>query len=441
MKLLQKMNVHKVVKALMIVGVMMLQFALVNQYGMTAYAQGTAVVSAESGKIRAKADTSSSVMASVKSGDKLDVISQTTDASGYTWNKVYVDGSSTGYIRADLVKDVTGSISTESASNAEPADDDEKDEEESSSSSESDSQTSNQSNTQTNTTTTTVVTVNPSNAVSAKVTGSSVRVRETPSTSGNIKGNASGGTVVTVSGEAVDKNGATWYQISFNSGNSTINGFIRSDFLEVTQTLEEEPAQEEPTQEEPVEEEPVEETPVNRDYEVKYEANSEGVEEWFLYDHQKGTKQSITNLYAVLSQTQESEASAKSQVKTLKMVMIIMAVAIVGLIVGLTLVLFKMRDSYDDYDDDYEDDEDYEDEEYEDEEYEDEEYEDEEYEDEEEVYEAPVKPRRSNPAPSAPARPAQRERAKAPVSKDSDWQPKNFLDIDDDMEFEFLDIR
>ena len=76
---------------------------------------------------------------------------------------------------------------------------------------------------------------------------------------------------IRIFGEAVDTEGKLWYQISFDS----VNGFIRSDFLEVTQTaeeVEEETVEEtvvetvEETVEEPVVEEPVQ----NQDYEVIY---------------------------------------------------------------------------------------------------------------------------------------------------------------------------
>lgn len=429
MKLQQKFNVQKMFRLLIMVAVIALQIVLVDRFTITANAQGTAVVAAESGKIRAKASTGSEAIASVQNGDKLDVIAQTTDSEGYTWYKIYVNGTQTGYIRADLVKDVTGTIPTESAetqeSKPEPKPEtkpeDEKKEE-----------TKPQ-------TVTTVVTVSPSDVVAAKVTGSKVNVRETPSTNGNVKGSAKGDTIVTVSGEATDSAGATWYQISFNSGDSTINGFIRADYLEVTQTLAGEVTPEEPVEDETVTEEEVvpEPTPsVPQDYEVHYEANAEGVEEWFLYDHQKGTKQSISNLFTVLNQTQEAESKLKGQLKTYKIIMVVMALAILGLIVGVTVMLFKIRDLYEDYEDYYGEEDDGE-------------YEGQHYEDEAAAYErgeeveditAEIAGVNTQYQPTGnTGKMAQPQVDQA--TKAGDWQPKNFLDIDDDMEFDFLDIR
>lgn len=435
MKLQQKINVQKMFRLLVMVAVIALQIVIVDRFALTANAQGTAVVSADSGKIREKASTGSEAIASVQNGDKLDVIAQTTDSEGYTWYKIYVNGTQTGYIRADLVKDVEGTIPTESGESQETKPEQKPETKPEDKEEDKKEETKPQ-------TVTTVVTVSPSNVVEAKVTGSKVNVRETPSTNGNVKGSAKGDTIVTVSGEATDSTGAIWYQISFNSGDSTINGFIRSDYLEVTQTLEGEVTPEEPTEgEEPAEEEVVPEpTPsVPQDYEVHYEANAEGVEEWFLYDHQKGTKQSISNLFTVLNQTQEAEAKLKGQVKTYKIVMIIMAVAILGLVVGVTVLLFKIRDLYEDYEDYYGDEEGDGDGDYENQSYEDEAAA---YERGEEVEDITAEIAGVNTQYQPTGNTGKMTQPQVDqATQAGDWQPKNFLDIDDDMEFDFLDIR
>ena len=82
--------------------------------GIQGYALGSAKVVASSGRIREKADKNSETVGSVSKGNSLDVISQTKDADGYTWYKVYVNKEKTGYIRADLVT-VEGSIPSQSA--------------------------------------------------------------------------------------------------------------------------------------------------------------------------------------------------------------------------------------------------------------------------------------------------------------------------------------
>ena len=389
---------------------------LIGQMSITANAQGTTKVKAESAKIRSSASTSSEVKASVVKNDKLDVLAQTTDSNGYTWYKVYVNGSDTGYIRADLVAEVEGSVKTESASNT----------------SESSAPSTNEGQA------VEFVQVEESTVTGAKVTAGSVNVRSNPSTGASVAGKAKEGMEVTVTGEAADADGKTWYQVSFNADGKDVEGFIRSDFLEVTANAEPEPV-EEPVEEEPAEEEETE-ISVNKEYELVYEANPEGVEEWFLYDHNRGTKQSLADLLSVVRQTQDNENSATKQLKTFKILVIVMVAVILALIIGITLLIFKLRDSYEyEYEDD--DDEDDDDDDIDDDIDDDEDDEDDE--DEEEVVERkPVFKKTAKTSQSARAQTASaKSEQPAPKKESSSWQSKNFLDIDDDMEFEFLDIK
>ncbi len=341
MKVQNKKGLGIAGKLFLLGAVLVLQMVLLGQTTITANAQGTAKVTADSGKIRKTPDTNSDVLASVKENDKLTVIAQTTASDGYTWYKVFVDDSTKGYIRADLVGDVEGSVETESASDAAANDSDE-------------NNTSQDSNSSANTTEeeddepvqqqVEFVQVNASTVTKAKVTAGSVNVRSNPSTNASVAGKATEGTEVNVFGEATDGDGKIWYQVKYTSNDKTVEGFIRSDFLEVTESQEEAPVEEAPTEE--VVEEPVEEPTVPKEYEVVYEANPEGVEEWFLYDHNRGTKQSIADLLAVVRQTQEQEGSAVSKLKTYKIFMIVMVAVILALIVGITLLIFKLKDAY-----------------------------------------------------------------------------------------------
>ena len=380
---------------------------LVQQTSLSAYAMGKAKVVADSGKIRAGASTNTEAKASVVKDDELDIIAQTKDSNGYTWYKVYVNGTDTGYIRADLLSEATGSIPTEEA----------------------DTQSNDAAATEDTAQQTEFVQVTASTAAAGKVVGDTVNVRENPSTKAAIAGKATGGTEVTISGETTDSAGKMWYQVSYGN----VTGFIRSDFLEITQMAE-------PEVEEVVEEveEVVEEVqePVNQDYELVYEANAEGVEEWFLYDYNRGTKQSLENLLTVVRQSQEEEKGAVSQLKTFKIIAIVLAAVILALVVVVTILIFKLRDSYEYvYEDDDDDDDDDEDDDDDDEEDE-----------EDEVVRrsafkktAPVKKSSTTVQPERQA--VKPSSGKTTEKKDTSWQSKNFLDVDDDMEFEFLDLK
>ena len=428
-----------------------LAFAFWQEQSLTAFAQGTAKVKVEGGLIRETADKSSTALGSVKRDDVLDVVASTTDTDGYTWYRVFVNRNSQGYIRSDLVT-VEGTVSAEKPGNSNLV----------ASAGGGNTTTvgsggnrttvgSNNSTpaaegdgTDSNTQSTTTAGVMESSVVSARVT-EKVRVRSGPGTGYDVAGSAEDNTEVTVSGEAVDGEDANrrWYQVSFTAEGKTINGFIRSDYLEVVQTAPQEPAVEEPAQEEP----PVEETPVNDDYYLKYMENENGEWDWYLFDNIQGTSVSLTQLLSAVAQNQETEETENKQLSNMKIIVIVMAVVLVLLLVAVTVLFFKLHESYDDYDD--------EDDEEEEEDDEDDtpiralgsrarrkevrrsvfsrrKEEDEEEEDEDEEEDPPVRARTKVPAKTANKKDSSEE--------NKSWQSKDFLELDDDMEFEFLDL-
>ena len=384
-----------------------------------ALAAGTCKVSADAAKIRQTASTSAEVVGSTVKGSKLDVLSSTKDGSGYTWYKVYVDGNTTGYIRADLVTDVKGDISTESSSSS------------SDNSNSDQTKKTEQQETVTEVTTTTVEACE----FTSGVTTDSVSVRESASTKSNKKATAAGGQALTITGQATGSDGKIWYQISYDD----VSGFIRSDYVNTDVAGGEE--DEDVTEIDDVAEETDAPAPVvteNNDYELKYEPNNDGVDTWYLYDHIKGTRQSIDNINAVMQQSQTMQTGDNENVAKYKKIVIAMGVVILILVIAVAILSFKLRDSYEDWEDEDEDP-----------------YEEEE--EEQPVRKAPVreakintqqddllgdedikivskksKPKKTS-AITKPSKALQEDRKEA-------WQSKNFLDIDDDMEFEFLDI-
>ncbi len=411
---------------------------------ISANAASVTVTDPDSCRIRKEPSTSSEAISSVKSGKVLEVVGEATGTDGFTWYQVKVEGTTTGYIRADLVSTPDGNISTSSSNNS------------SSATSSDTAQKAETAGAATESKSDSAGEVVDSEALAATVTADTVTVRENATTKSNKVGTAKSGQELSINGEATDSEGKTWYKINFEADGKTVDGFIRSDFLEVTSTT----ADLAPEEPESVEQEAEPEPTVSNDYEVKYEANAEGVEEWFLYDHINGNKQSINNIKAVMEQSQNMVIDDGSEVKTMKIVIIVMAVIMLLLIIGIAILLFRLRDRYEDFDDI--DDEDYDDEEEDEEEieemdeeeeyesrrpvrkekkfgfrsrrkgyedYEDEDEEEDEDEDEEEpeVYTRPVK--RSTPTQTQSRR-----------NTEESWSSGSLMDIDDDMEFEFLDL-
>ena len=456
---MKKTRKSQMLKGLLLTCILAFGIFVWSSDSVVGLAASTAKVVASSGMIRAKADKNSDVVGSVKQGDSLDVISSSNDGAGYTWYKVYVDSEKTGYIRGDLVT-VDGDVSAETASASEGGGSvtvvgsnkttttvGSGNSQTTTTVGSNNSQTTTVGSGNSQTTETAESDVETTDVATAKAT-TDVRVRKGPGTNFDVAGQAKGGTEVTVSGVAAGSEGKKWYQVSFQDGSKSVNGYIREDFLEVLTRVE--APVEEPVVEEPV----VEETPVveNQDYQLQYMQNDAGEMDWYLFDNVHGTKQSLTQLINAVEQIKESELTESKQVSTMRTIVFALAVVVVGLIVVITILGLKLRDAYeyeyeddeeeDDEDDEEDDDEeDEEDEEEDDDEVvekkprfgflkkkevveEDDEEEDDDDEEEEETLEEiqPVK------------------QAKSKKAENKAWQSKDFLELDDDMEFEFLDL-
>ena len=310
---------------------------------------------------------------------------------------------------------------------------------------------------------------------SATVTSSSVNIRSEASTSASLAGKATSGQELTVTGETQGSDGKTWYAVTFDN----VSGYIRSDLVEAhVSEATAEPAVDETQETEEPEEEPIVDN--SADYSVAFEDDGSGSSAWYLHDNTMGTRYQVSDLLNAEETNKNNQATIDQTAKSMRFVVILMAFVIVVLIIVVTILIIKVRstyEDYDDYDDDDEDDEeDEDDDEDEDEEEEEEERprrfgrkkparyveedddddeDDDEDEDEEEEEERP----RRRPAKKAPVKkPVRRsrvdeyededdededeeeERPRRKKGKSKDWQSRNFLD-DDDLEFEFLDLK
>ena len=287
-------------------------------------------VTASSVKIRAGADTGTEMIGGAQQGQLLPITGETVGTDGYTWYQVTfaIDGTTkTGYVRSDLVEKVSGGTSTTLTS------------------------TTTTPTTTTPTTTTPVTT--PSTDVvavvpiNAKVTGAEVNVRSNASTSGSIVDTVRKDAVLTVVGTAQDSAGKTWYQVNFTNASGQAAGFVREDFV----TLEGEivPADQVPVEPDPpVVTDPVEPVatpePERKDYETQlYE------DEWNLLDYtvEGGRRYVISELFGSIDKYKKEAEDSEAKLKSNKLIMIILVVAVILLALTATLLFFKIRDMMD----------------------------------------------------------------------------------------------
>ena len=413
--------------------------------GLTVCAEGTATVVANSANVRQNADSTSTVVGSVKKDQVLNIQSEATDGSGMVWYQVTVDGA-TGYIRSDLVNTDGGSAAAATDTNT---------------------------STNTEVASTTDVTAMP--AQGATVTTNDVRVRSSASTSGSVVTTVANGTAVTVNGQATDSSGKVWYQVSFISNGSEVTGFIRYDFIELGEVIatEEETPEEEPSQETEVTEPDVPTPDV--DYALEYTTNPDGEYEWYLNDYTNSRRQKLNDLLSAQEQGNAGMDTLEATIAKQKTILIVLAVVVILLAILSTVLGFKLHEGAYSYDEDEEDDDDEEDDEDEPERFtfkkrkflradDDDEDEDDDDDDEEEEDDDEEEERRPVRRPrQQPARPKQQPaKAKQPVKRapEVSYDPeeevpgkkvanqeaaprksRNFLMDDDEFEFEFLNLN
>ena len=301
-------------------------------------AEGT--VKPSSAKIRSEANTSSTALASVKSGDELTIKAKTTGADGYVWYQVFVDADTLGFIRSDLVE-ADGTVPELQASTSQA----------------NTSNSSDNSQTATQPAQTSTAEVEQMTNQSAIVVGGDVNVRAGVSTSSSKVTTAKNGTAITVTGKATGSDGKVWYQVNFINNGTEVTGFIRSDYVELGEIIEETPAVEEETaMETETAQEPVQSQ--SKEYDTVLETKEDGTQVWYLYDYGSGLKYSIPDLMAVTQNNTEADGVIEKQVKQQKIVIIVLVVLVVILVLGVTLLFFKLHDG--ELDDEEDDDEQFE---------------------------------------------------------------------------------
>lgn len=317
--------------------------------------------------------------------------------------------------------------------------------------------------------------INGTTVAKIKIIAASARVRSEASTNSSVVGSLSSGDVMDVTGETTGSEGKIWYQITGEKDGKAINGYVREDTLEIAETVQP-AAPVEPPEETPAET-PSDTAPSTNDYDVSYADDGTGTNDWYLNDNINGTRYKVSDLLGAAQTNESNIAEMEKQTGSLRMIIIILAVIVGLLVVAVTVLIFKLKGTYDDGYDEFDDDddemdddddddmdEDEEDDEDDDDdddyvprrsrrgmskasrggrgsrrrsryEYEDdEEDEDDDEEDDEDMYPDEVSyeepPRRSS-------------KASGKGRKSQDYKPRNFLDVDedDDLDFEFLDLK
>lgn len=324
-----------------------------------AYIQTQGTVVADSAVIRKEANANSNAIASILKGDTVTINNEETGADGAVWYKVFVDANTLGYVRGDLIQK-EGSSGTVTIAPVTPSDTPSE-----TTPAAPDSNNGGTSGSEVNKDLAVGVntTVTPIQSQSASVTNDNVRVRAEASASAGIVTKVRQSTAITVNGQANGDDGKVWYRVSFIADGSEVSGFIRSDYVQLSEDVvvidETASAPEEPSEQPPeTVEPPVDTPPVNADYELVYEPDDAGINDWYLHNNIDNKKNKLSEILEAADANGDAIENAEAQMKKDKIIIIILAVILVFLALTVTLLLFKIRDMY--YEDfgEYDDEED-----------------------------------------------------------------------------------
>lgn len=273
------------------------------QSGVESYAftRTTGEVTGTSVKVRKEAGTDSDVVAGVTIGNTVDVTDEVNGTDGKVWYKIMINANEYGYIRSDYVR-LKGEEQTS------------------------------------NSTTTTTSDVTPMEKQNGHTNTSNVKVREQATTSSAELDKINQDQVFVALGTAKGPDGKIWYRVSYLDNGTEVNGFIRSDLVTLTGTVEEEPEETpEPPAEEPEETAKPDVPTPSVDYEAVYTTDETGEYVWYLYNRTAGQRYKIEQLLQVNKSNQDEVEDLSDANFTLKIWLI---VVICLLVMGAVVVTF-----------------------------------------------------------------------------------------------------
>lgn len=147
--------------------------------------------------------------------------------------------------------------------------------------------------------------------------------------------------MLTVTGQATDADGRTWYQVNCLSGETQIEGFIRYDYVTLAEELT-------PLTEEPAVPEEPEPTAVPEPEPKLYETMlQDGA--WLLVDNTGAEPKgyAIDKLFEGVKNNGELVEKSEKTIKNQKVIIIILVFLLVAAAAGIAFLVFKIRDMMD----------------------------------------------------------------------------------------------
>lgn len=315
--------------------------AIVCMLKSPTYADASATVIAESAYIRTSASTDAEIAGGAMKNDVLTIIGSDKDSNGMEWYKVKLFDGTVGFVRSDLVKK-DGEVSTNTENDTAGGD-------------------GNTAEVQ--------ATVKPDVSEMTpdttglveveKVVGTvlgDVNVRKGPSQNTEKVTQAPTDTMVNITGYDKDESGKIWYKVDYKVDEKSVDGYIRSDFLNIkfedlVEKKEEVPEAEpslEPTPEPPA---PTPETEAYS-YAITTELDGNGDTVYVLQDFDNGKKYKVSEVISAKEELTTVKNDYEQRLKKKTILSAVLIIVIVLLLAAAVFAVINFRQWYFGYDDD-----------------------------------------------------------------------------------------
>lgn len=183
-------------------------------------------------------------------------------------------------------------------------------------------------------------------AATGTVNDDSVNVRSDASTSSSIVGTASNGDELEVGDSKEDDSGNTWYQVTLSDGST---GYIRNDFITVTEDEAPSEADSEQNTEETPQTDSTSDTAAGTtetgDYQVVQAPDDDNNMVYYLYNNAAGERMKISDIEALQTRVSDAETAAANAGNKYRIILIALAVLLILALVGCVTLGLRLKDA------------------------------------------------------------------------------------------------
>ncbi len=183
-------------------------------------------------------------------------------------------------------------------------------------------------------------------AATGIVNTTDVNVRSTAGTSGDIVGTATVGETYDLGESSTDADGNTWYQITLSDGTT---GYIRSDFLDISDDTSADGSSTESTDAATTESTDTATTDTSStdtgDYQIVLAPDDSGQNTYYLYNNAEGVRMKLSDIDTMRTELTTAQEQASSIRTKYRIFLIVLGVLFIIALIGCIMLYMRLREA------------------------------------------------------------------------------------------------